>query len=647
MALENQYDHQLQKAIKLHQNGKNAEALKTLNRLIKKLGRHPVLIHLGGFVELELGRLDKAAELLLDAQRYFPNDISVLNALGVLYQRLQMPEKAADFFKKALQINPTDADVLENIGNVFADIGDFDQSTMAYEKALQLAPGRDKLALKLASDFAQLGEDDAARDVYKHLLKRHPDLQHARLEFANFELQRNEVSEARALFDEALNFEPQNATALTGLAVCNFIRGDVEAGHRIISALADRSSATMETVATWAMNLNYVPTTTNSILLSSAESWARRFSLSGPPLQRIVGKAPLRVGIFTNNMRPHPVRILSQSFLMFSDEDKIHIELFGAEYSSDDLGRNIAQRVKSWHDVRPLNIDKRIELARSRNLDVAITTSGLEESIFAQLFTARLAPIQLAAFGVFATTGIKQIDGFVTDHFHTPDGYDEYFTENLIRMPNGYVAYQPPTYLPEIDTSQLPENGCIVFGCLNNLAKVCDETLAIWSELLKREPNARLFIKSSALGDAENKDFLIQKLSRHGIPKERLLLEGPANHDAFLKAYNAIHVNLDPISYSGGVTTLEATWMGTPTITKPGNTFARRHSYSHLSISGLTEFICHDDESYIQTAIDTAKKVKAKPTMKHRIKDAIASCPISDVKSYANDFSDMLFRLTK
>ena len=46
--------------------------------------------------------------------------------------------------------------------------------------------------------------------------------------------------------------------------------------------------------------------------------------------------------------------------------------------------------------------------------------------------------------------------------------------------------------------------------------------------------------------------------------------------------------------------------MGVPVITCPGETFASRHSLSHLSNVGLTQTVAADHDEYVELAVSLA-----------------------------------------
>jgi predicted O-linked N-acetylglucosamine transferase (SPINDLY family) len=76
-----------------------------------------------------------------------------------------------------------------------------------------------------------------------------------------------------------------------------------------------------------------------------------------------------------------------------------------------------------------------------------------------------------------------------------------------------------------------------------------------------------------------------------GVATERVTLLGWPNASEPYEAYHDIDLALDPFPHSGGMTTLEALWMGVPVVTCVGQTIPSRLTAASLSALGLTDFI--------------------------------------------------------
>ena len=62
-------------------------------------------------------------------------------------------------------------------------------------------------------------------------------------------------------------------------------------------------------------------------------------------------------------------------------------------------------------------------------------------------------------------------------------------------------------------------------------------------------------------------------------------------------------VVLDTFPYNGATTTLETLWMNVPMVTKVGEAFVARNSYTFMKNAGLTEGIAWTDEEYVDWGI--------------------------------------------
>ena len=104
-----------------------------------------------------------------------------------------------------------------------------------------------------------------------------------------------------------------------------------------------------------------------------------------------------------------------------------------------------------------------------------------------------------------------------------------------------------------------------------------------------------------------------------------------------LAEYRRVDVALDPFPYNGGLTTCEALWMGVPVITCPAQTFASRHSLSHLSIVGLTQTIANNRDEYVELAAALANDLPRLAELRAGLRDRMAASPLCDGKRFANN----------
>jgi predicted O-linked N-acetylglucosamine transferase (SPINDLY family) len=174
----------------------------------------------------------------------------------------------------------------------------------------------------------------------------------------------------------------------------------------------------------------------------------------------------------------------------------------------------------------------------------------------------------------------------------------------------------------------------VTFGCFNNLAKITARVIAAWAGILLRVPHSRLLLKTHQLSDAATAARIQHVFAEHGVDPDRLELQGSSPHRAFLEQYNQIDLVLDPFPYSGGLTTCEALWMGVPTVTLPGDTFASRHSASHMSNAGLPDWIASGVDSYAAIAVARTQDLQALAPLRAGLRARVKASPLCDAPRF-------------
>jgi predicted O-linked N-acetylglucosamine transferase (SPINDLY family) len=166
--------------------------------------------------------------------------------------------------------------------------------------------------------------------------------------------------------------------------------------------------------------------------------------------------------------------------------------------------------------------------------------------------------------------------------------------------------------------------------------------IATWSAILCCVDGARLVLKCHQLDDAKTREQLRAAFAAQGIDPARLDLRGSSPHRELLAQYSDIDIVLDPFPYSGGLTTCEALWMGVPTVAMPGETLASRHSTSHLSNAGLTNWIAGDLGEYQQIAVDRASDPAGLASLRGGLRAQVKASPLCDAPRFGRNLGAAL-----
>jgi predicted O-linked N-acetylglucosamine transferase (SPINDLY family) len=159
---------------------------------------------------------------------------------------------------------------------------------------------------------------------------------------------------------------------------------------------------------------------------------------------------------------------------------------------------------------------------------------------------------------------------------------------------------------------------------------------------MRRLPTSRLILKTHLLSDAATADGYRATFAALGITADRVEMRGASPHRVFMGQYGDVDIVLDPFPYSGGLTTCEALWMGVPTITLPGETFASRHSASHMSNAGLPNWITGSTDEYIEMAVARAADLKVLARLRAGLRERVRLSPLCDAPRFGKNLGAAL-----
>ena len=514
-------------------------------------------------------------------------------ARGLILDRLGLLDPALDALEAAVALAPDAREPAAILAGVLSRTGRARQAEAALRHALSLDPANPQLLNDHAAVLMRLHRHAEARDVLRAVLERHGPHSSVLCNLAN-------ATACLGLQDEAVELA-HAAIALDPLA-----------------PLPRRALAN---------TLPYQDGVSGADLLEAARACARtlpRGSLP-PPTRAGAGKRPLTVGLLSGTLRTHPVGWLTIAGFEHLDRDSFRLLcLSRAPEPADPIARRFQTLAHDWIDTSGLSDEALARRGRELGLDILIDLGGHGDAARMAACARRLAPVQVKWVGMQNhSSGLPEMDWFLTDRWETPPALEPLYSERLLRMPDGYVCYSPPVHAPGVAAAPVARNGFITFGCYNNIAKVTPRAIATWCAILRAVPGSRMILKTHQFDDPPTAARFRAGFARHGVDPARVEARGSSPHRAFLASYNEIDIVLDPFPYSGGLTTCEALWMGVPTVTLPGESFASRHSTSHLSNAGFPEWVARDVGAYVALAVaragDPARLVRERAGMRDRV----------------------------
>ncbi len=609
-------DTQHRKARALADKGKFREAVSAYESL---LAAYPdfgtAYFEVAAVLDRDLQRPDLAiAQLLLGIERAPKDTARFCNSIGVFKLRDGHIDAGVTFFERAIEADPTFSDPYANLGLVHYNQNSIGPALAQYAKAVELAPNAAKLLHNYTLVLSKAGRGD----------------------------------EAIAVGQRALKLDPNNATGWHNLGLAQRKRGQVDAALMALRKCVHVAGHTSVFHSDLLMISLYDSKLSLPKLFEAHKTWSRCHATK--PAYSFATRAKdrrLRLGYVSADFRRHPVGHFLAPVVAAHDRLRFEVFAYSSTLNEDILSQHFVQHCEHFRRVGPLSDAQLAEQIHADGVDILFDLSGHTAGNRLITFALKPAPVQVSWLGYPFTTGLGAIDYFISDRFETPAGDERWFTEKLIRMPNGYLCVQPPAGAPAVGALPALTSPYFTFGCFNNLSKLTPEVIALWSEILKASEPSRLFLHTFELEDPTTQANLRAQFAQHGVADERLLLMGGAPHEQLLARYGMVDLALDPFPYCGGLTTCEALWMGVPVVTLPSDRFFGRHSLSHASNVGLAMFAADSKAAYLALACAWRADLHRLAALRGSLRQQMQASPLVDGARFTLDLESELLKIVE
>ena len=341
----------------------------------------------------------------------------------------------------------------------------------------------------------------------------------------------------------------------------------------------------------------------------------------------------IRVGYISPDFRRNVMQNFIQPLLTAYDRAHFEVYVYSTAAEPDEVTAALRPYADVWRDMGDMSPVETAQRIRADEIDVLVDLAGHAAGGALPVLAHRPAPVQMLGLGYTATSGLREVDAFLTDAVCDPPGagHERYFTEEFVHLPSQF-CYVPPAHLPASRGTPARQSGSILFGVFNQYRKFTDEMLVVWRAILERVPASRLLLKSQVFFAPEMRVAAVERLRRLGFDPRRVLLESADT--GYMRRYLDVDIALDTFPWPGGGTTCDALYMGVPVVTRYAARRSTRFGYALLSHMGLAELAAETSEDYIARAALLAGDLDTLDALHRGLRGMMARSPVMDQEGY-------------
>jgi predicted O-linked N-acetylglucosamine transferase (SPINDLY family) len=381
-----------------------------------------------------------------------------------------------------------------------------------------------------------------------------------------------------------------------------------------------------------------------SLFQSSLQTFIREYRENytpypSAPLVRPVERKKIRVGYISQCLRMHSVGWLSRWIFKHFDRDRFEV------YAYFNQMKKVEPFSKQWF-ADPATVACCIEgdnlgiakCIQQDEIDILVDLDSLTSDNTCGVMALKPAPVQVTWLGLDAT-GLPAIDYFIADPYVLPQEAEQYYAEQIWRLPQTYIAVDGfEVGVPTLRRDRLGiAHNAVVFFTSQFAYKRYPETIRMQLQILREVANSYLLVKG--LGDEQGIQTLFEQLAEEaGVGSDRLrFLPRDANELIHRANLGIADVVLDTFPYNGATTTLETLWMGIPIVTLVGQQFASRNSYTMMLNASITEGIAHTPEDYVAWGVRLGQDAELRQQISWKLRQSRQTAPLWNAAQFTRE----------
>lgn len=558
------------------------------------------------------GRFEQAFSLARRALEKNPAQPYANQIIAIILSRRGQHEQAVFHADRAVAGAPDDASIRVAHGQVLANLGRLDEAIASFRRATQIEPRLPSAFVGLATALKFSLRYEESIEAFSRALELNPEAPEAYLNLANLELDLARADSAVKTLRRAAQIAPENPFVWTTLA--NAINYPSGMGAAEVFAAHQRYGAVVE------------------------KNWrSRPIDFPNPPEP----ERRIRVGYLSPDMRTHSVAYFLHSILRAHDPESTQVYCYSTTNWPDQMTDVLRNLTSEWRDCGGLDDAALEQRIRRDRIDILVELAGHFAGHRLLMLAHRPAPVQVTYLGYPHTTGLRNIQYRLVDHYTDPPGGPAHAAEELFRLPECFICYTPPDDAPDPAPPPSSAGQPFTFASFNEAKKISHELVELWARVLHAIPDARLLLKAASFENQLVRDELLARLGSHGVDAARIdvaaRIPSRAEHLAY---YARADVGLDTYPYHGTTTTCEAMWMGVPVVTLVGDRHAARVGHSLLHAVGLDDLVAHSNDEYVRIACELARDPDRLAALRSSLRARMTGSTLCDPSRFTRSLED-------
>jgi predicted O-linked N-acetylglucosamine transferase (SPINDLY family) len=347
----------------------------------------------------------------------------------------------------------------------------------------------------------------------------------------------------------------------------------------------------------------------------------------------------LRIGYIASTLRQHSVGWLSRWLFAHHNQQQFDIFIYHINQQNDDPFNHHYFRDRA-HIAYYFDTDLSaiVQQIQKDEIDILVDLDSLAFTATYEVMCRKPAPVQVTWLG-WDASGCPAIDYYIADPYVLPTDADGYYSAKIWRLPHTYLAIDGfESIVPTRKRADynLPSDA-IVYLCNQKSYKHHPDILRLQMQIIKAVPNSYLLVKlrSSQRFLVESYQILAKDV---GVDMERLRFLEPDPQEVGSRANLTLaDVVLDTFPYNGATTTLETLWMNIPMVTKVGQAFVARNSYTFMLNAGITEGIAWTDTEYVDWGIRLGVDHELRQQVRGKLLTSRKTSPLWNAQQFTKD----------